>query len=354
MGLISRYIIDFAHVYKEDEDLVGKKAHELGILRKLSVLLPDGFIITSEFFKEYLRVTGIDREISKVQAQDHPAIADTIKKLFHPVQEQIINKHIPPVLSVQLHKFYRKLSGIFNEASMNIFSSSSNNKSITFSDVKGDTNLILKIKTIWSMTLEKPVAIVVQKNMQSKIKGKILTNNPIINKKLTEAQMNKLLDYCKIIQKHFYFPKEIEYMIKNGKIFVTKINPFTGTVSKVFEPKTQNIAKNVLVKGHTVNPGIVTGPVKILHNRHNDIDIKKGDIVVLPNLSPSLFKKMKNAKAIIIDSIFSNALDKTLYREAFKIPTIEGVSNAAKIFKNGKVVTVNGISGEIYSGGLIY
>lgn len=49
-----------------------------------------------------------------------------------------------------------------------------------------------------------------------------------------------------------------------------------------------------------------------------------------------------------------NSLDKTLYRKDFQIPTIEGAINATKIFKNGNIVTVNGVNGEIYSGGLVY
>lgn len=355
MGQNPYHIIDLVQAYKEDEDLVGKKAHELGMLWKLGIPLPNGFIITTEFFKEFLRQTGICDEIKKVQDLNHPAISDSIEKLFHPIQRKILQENIPHNLSIQLHKYYRELSGTFKECPLSVFSSGSNNKSILFANVKGDTNLVLKIKKIWSSCFKESVAVVVQKDIKSKIKGKVFTDNPIVDKKLTDEQMNKLADYCRIIQRHFYFPKEIEYIISKEKIFITEINPFTGCVNESPKALIPNIKKQkVLIKGFSVNPGIVTGIVKILRSNDNVAEAKKGEIILLPHLDSSMFKKMKNSKAVIIDSVSPNSLNKTLYRKYFQIPTIEGAKNATKMFQNGNVVTVNGVSGEIYSGGLVY
>ncbi|MFA6918228.1 MAG: PEP/pyruvate-binding domain-containing protein, partial [Candidatus Gracilibacteria bacterium] len=352
----SHRIIDLAQVYREDEDSVGRKAYELGMLWKLGIPLPDGFVITAEFFKEFLRLTGIDKEIKKIQSLSHPSISDSVKKLFQPIQKQIIQQYIPQALSLEFHKFYRELSGIFKDQSLNVFSSSSNNKSIVFQNVKGDANLVLKIKTIWSLSLEEPVSIVVQRNIKSDIRGKISTDNPTIDidKKLAEKFKSKLIDYCKIIQKHFYFPYEIEYVVKKGKIFITKVNPFAGIINESPKQIPNNKTRKILAKGISINHGIVTGPVRIFRNIHSPIEVKKGEIIVLPCLNPSIFKKIKNAKAVIIDTISLNSLNKTLYRKNFQIPTVEGAKNATRMFQDGNVITVNGVSGEIYSGGLIY
>lgn len=339
----SPHIIKLSQVYKLEEDLIGKKAHGLGILWKLGIPLPEGFVITTEFFKECLRQTR--------------------------------TTHIPHPLAAHLHEFYRNLSGIFKNRSLNIFSSSLSNKSITFSNIKGDANLIHKIKQIWSMSLEKPVAIVVQENIESKVMGKMSTNNPIHDNRLTDLQMNQLTDYCKKIQKHFYFPKEIEYFINKKEIFITKVIPFTphptsypskpsnhnvmgagftGAVSESIKKPLEVKTKKPFTKGDSFVRGIVTGPVKVLLNSNSTAFVKNGEIAVLPDLNPFTFKKIKNAKAVITDSFFSRPADKVLYRKAFKIPTIISIKNATKLFKNGNVVTVNGSTGEIYSGGLIY
>ena len=81
--------------------------------------------------------------------------------------------------------------------------------------------------------------------------------------------------------------------------------------------------------------------------------IKKGEIVVLPKLDHSIFEEIKKAKAAVVSQVLRDPADKALYRRDFRIPTIEGVDNAESIFHNGNVITVNGVNGEIYSGGLI-
>lgn len=336
------HIVDFSQVYKLDEDLVSRKAHELAALWKLGIPLPRAFVITTDFYKDFLRLADIDKKIYKSPALKHPALSDSMDNLF---QTQIMHTPIPQALVSELHHYYNKLSGIFKNRPLDIFSSSLNNKSIFFSNVMGDANLIMKIKTIWSMSFKKPMAIVAQESIKSDFQGKTATNNLIVDNRLTKNQMDKLIEYCKIIQKHFYFPKEIEYAVKNNKLFITQVNPFTGTINDLPKKIPQsNETQKIKIKGISINQGIATGRV----------GKKKGEIVVLPTLNPSMFKKIKLAKAVIIDTISQNSLDKALFREAFHFPAIEGAKNATHLLHNGNIITVNGLSGEIYSGGLIY
>lgn len=350
------HILDISEIDIIDLEQVGKKAFELSEIKHLGVPIPEGLVITTSFFEEFLKTTGISEDIDEIKKISHPSLKDSIGKLYEPIGTKVMRTHIPHNLAVDLHKFYRKLAGRFKETSVNIFSSTSTNKTTIFTNIKGDANIILKIKTIWSFHLDNPVAIVIHENIDSKIKGKIFTDNPIIDKRLTEMQMGKIVDYCKIIQNHFYFPKEIEYMIKKDKIFITAVNPFTGNVEHSPKQVQSNITtkRKMLVKGVSINPGIVTGPVRILNNNSTAVNVKKGEIIILRDLNISMHRKIKNAKAVVVDSILPNSLSKTLYRKNFKIPTVEGTKDALKIFQNGNIVTVNGVSGEIYSGGLVY
>ena len=345
MGITTPFIIKFSEANKTDEDLVGKKAYELGELLEMGVSIPDGFVITTEFYKEFVHSTGIDKEIAKTQSDE---------KLLASISEKIIHEDIPSKLVRELLKSYKKLSGTFRERPLNIFSLNTENKMIIYSNISGDANFILKIKKIWASSPAKPLAIIVQEAIPSGIKGKVISKEPfVLDKKITKKQEEELINYCNSIRKHYYFPQEIEYVISKDKIIVTKISPFAPIVNK--SPKRAlSATRKVLAKGIPVNPGIAVGPIKIVHDIHHKKTIGKGDIVILSSFDRSIFNELRKAKAVILDFIQPNTLNKTIFRKTCHIPAIEGIKNATKIFQNKKIITVNGGNGEIYSGGLIY
>lgn len=291
---IKSHIISFSQIDRFDLDLIGKKAYEISELVQLGIPIPDGFVILP----------------------------------FPDLSKDLI---------IEIRNSYKNLSGLFRESSLNIFISSSSNKSTMFANVKGDANLTQKIKEI--AKLGKSAAIVVQKNIQSKTKGKIFTNDDLINNPILKS-------FAKKIQKHFYFPKELDYAIEKGKIYITQIKPFTGIA-------TRSLMKKVLAKGVSINPGIVTGQVKIFRKNQNFFKIKNTEILAISELSRSLYGKIKNAKAIITDSDLPRTINKFNYRQLIHVPTIISTKNATRLLKNGNIVTVNGMTGEIFSGGLL-
>lgn len=347
MKLNSHGIINFSQVDKVDPELIGKKAQMLGDLKYLGIPIQDGFVITASFLKEFLDRTGILEDLKKVQSMQHPAIEDSRSKMLEPVRKKIMQTPIPWDLAIQLHDFYRKLSGIFKESLLNIYSSAKENKSIAFYDIKGDTNLILKIKTLLAYYLDQPFSVIAQKAVKSKNKKSIVTNDSTISDQ-------NLLKLAKRIQKHFYFPKVIEYFIEKGKVFVTQVKPFTGIVEELKKEKQQiNNFRKAIAKGVSINPGIVTGTVKLIIN-HNFTGVRHSEIAVIRNLDRLLYNKIKMAKGIVTDAVLRTPIDKLHYKEIVRIPTITGCKNAWKLLQNGSVVTINGSTGEIYSGGLIY
>lgn len=298
MGLCSRSIINFSDLSTLDLELIGNKAFLLSQLKYLGIPIPDGFVIMPSF------------------SQD---------------------------LAFDINKSYKKLSGLFKETSLNIFTSPLKGKSLFFSDVKGDTNLILTIKKIWASEFNRPAAIVVQKNIKSKIKGKILSNDDSKNEQL------KII--AKKIQKYFYFPQEIDYVVEKNKIFITQIKPLTNIYPAQKTMDNKKLRK-VFAKGLGFIPGIATGSARILTNR-NFIHIKSNEIIFIPELNASILPRVKKAKAIITASVLSYGYDKMMCRKFLQIPTIHSLKNVSKILHNGNIITVNGGNGEIYLGGIL-
>ncbi len=147
MGTNSR-IIDFSGIDNIDADSMGKIAHKLGELKHLNIPTPDGFVIMPSLFRDFLEETGIFKNIKKIQSVNHPAIENSMSKLFEPIQKKIMNTRLPSNITKELNSYYRKLSGIFKEQSLNIFTSPLRGKSLRFFDIKGDANMILTIKKI--------------------------------------------------------------------------------------------------------------------------------------------------------------------------------------------------------------
>lgn len=61
----SPHIIEFSKLDNYDLNVVGKKAHDLNKLILLNIPIPDGFVITSTFFIEFLGKTGISEDLKK-------------------------------------------------------------------------------------------------------------------------------------------------------------------------------------------------------------------------------------------------------------------------------------------------
>ncbi len=287
----SRNIIDFSHLHRFGIDEIGEKAHQIGTLKHLGISIPDGFAI----------------------------------RVF---------EHLSLELIKEIHQAYGKLSGILKEESVNIFTSYLSNKSVMFPDIKGDANLIHKVKTILLSQTEKTITIIVQKNIKPETKGVIYTINP--PKELEHVA-------CKI-QKHFYFPQEINYAVKKGKTYITSVKPLTN-LPKAF-------IRKILAQGISIKEGIATGPARILLDQ-DFTKIKNEEILVLSKFNLAMFTKIKKAKAVVSDSAILSNRDKMIYKRLLQIPSIHNAKNATKKLYNGNIITVNGATGEIYSGGLI-
>lgn len=350
----SHYIINFLKLKKNNPDLIGKKAHQISELINLGIPIPDGFIIKT-------------------------------------------CSHISQSLLKEIHAEYKKLCAVLSEASLDIIASFLNNKVLYYSNVKGDANLIHYIKKILKSKEEKPINIIVQKNIQSKIKGKIFTKDPhgidkeriiiIENNALAAYYVSKdlqvtykhfprltketnvlehqdvieLVEIGKKLQEHFYFPQEIDFAIKDKKVYITQIKPITHVYTankfihqeKLNEPKI--IAKKVkppYLKGVSINPGITTGIVKIIHEVKDLDRIKPSEVIVISHLYPFLFKKIKNARAIVSNSALQKDKEKMFFRNFVSIPAVVDTKNATKTLQNGAIVTVNGTLGEVYIGGV--
>lgn len=185
-----------------------------------------------------------------------------------------------------------------------------------------------------------------------------LEKNLVDKIKLSNEEIVHLAKLAKQIEKHYYFPQDIEWAKENKKLYIVQTRPIT-TILKNQETKikkeqksaTSNTQKPVL-SGSPASPGIATGIVKILKSPKEVGKIKKGEILVAEYTNPDYVPAMKKAAAIITEKGGRTSHAAIVSRE-FGIPAVVGAQNAMSILKDGIMITVNGRTGEIYKGSIL-
>ncbi|OGH02484.1 MAG: phosphoenolpyruvate synthase [Candidatus Levybacteria bacterium RIFCSPHIGHO2_01_FULL_37_17] len=172
------------------------------------------------------------------------------------------------------------------------------------------------------------------------------------SQKLSENEIVGLARVGKLIEKHYYFPQDIEWAIEKGKTYIVQ----TRAVTTVNNVKVQNInsqnnklGKLILI-GDPASPGISSGLAKVIHAASEMDKIQSGDILVAPQTNPDFVPAMKRASAIVTDSGGRTSHAAIVSRE-LGIPAVVGAENATSLLRHEKIITVNGGSGEIFRGG---
>ena len=169
--------------------------------------------------------------------------------------------------------------------------------------------------------------------------------------KLDDAHIKKLAEIGKKLEKHYFFPQDIEWALDDGKLYILQTRPVTTTGKEYSSLKAEGRKLVALLRGDAASPGMATGPVKILHSPKELSKIKSGDVLVAQMTNPDYVPAMRKAVAIVTERGGRTSHAAIVSRE-LGIPAVVGAVDAMKVLKDGLVVTVDGSRGEIYRGGL--
>lgn len=191
------------------------------------------------------------------------------------------------------------------------------------------------------------------KNKELKINTKLQEKQ-----KISDKQIIELASLGKKLEKHYYFPQDIEWAIEKDKIYLVQTRPVTtASDNKITSKNKQSLTNEVKIKlpeiltGFPASPGIASGIVQILTNAKAISKIDPGEILVAPQTNPDYVPAMKKAAAIITDKGGRTSHAAIVSRE-LGIPCIVGTEKATKILKNGMAITVDATKGIIYKGSL--
>src|SRR5579872_871396 len=106
MSIPSRFVLWFGQISLDDVAIVGGKNASLGeMVRELSgkgVQVPDGFAITADAYRQFLRFRGVDRQIADIlEGLDTRDIAN-LRERGQRVRQAILSTPLPTELKVAI------------------------------------------------------------------------------------------------------------------------------------------------------------------------------------------------------------------------------------------------------------
>ena len=219
-------IVWFSEIQEADLNLVGGKALNLGVMYKLKLPVPPGFVVSIEAFKDFLRSAGLkDKILKKLEKLD---VADTklLQETSSDIQKMILEAEMPSLLKEEIKEAYEVLN-VDRDLARNLgqvqsllglvmagrdlpwvaVRSSANaedqdqasfaGQQATFLNVRGAENVIETVKKCWASLYTARaiyyrvknkfpqervfIAVVVQRMVNSDIAGVMFSVNPATN-----------------------------------------------------------------------------------------------------------------------------------------------------------------------------
>ena len=168
--------------------------------------------------------------------------------------------------------------------------------------------------------------------------------------KLNSLQIMELAELGEKIQKHYFFPQDIEWALEKNKLYIVQTRPVTTIKKKSSKIKKENKDKgNLILEGEPASPGIATGRVHIILSDKDVSKVKKGEILVTVMTSPDFVPAMQKVEGIITDKGGQTSHAAIVSRE-LSTPCIVGARNATKLLKNGQLITMDGAAAKVYEG----
>ncbi len=438
-------VANFKDLDKNDTELVGGKGANLAEISHAGFPVPPGFVVTVEAYDLFLRENDLIKKIYDILRSLDVNDPAQLEQASRKIQKMISTAKVPGDVSKSTILNYKKLSGFMKNSLVAVRSSATAEdmpgtsfagQQVTFLDVRGEANLINKLRECWASLFtarsiyyrvvnkiphEKvKIAVVVQKMVQSEVSGVMFSIDPVSNdkdriivesvwglgemivqgsvvpdtyvvqkdtfailskeisdqsvmlsrikgktkefpvpkkligkQKISDKQIVALARYADRIQKHYYFPQDIEWALEKDKLYIVQTRPVTTIAQTTKASKAEKtgvkFAETPILTGAGASPGIGTGTVKILKSPKEIGKIGRDDVLVAPMTSPDYVPAMKKASAIITDEGGQTSHAAIVSRE-LGIPCVVGSKNATKILKDGQIVTVNGESGQVFMG----
>lgn len=205
---MSKLLVWFKEVGKEDVGLVGGKGANLGEMTQAGFPVPPGFIVTAQAYYEFIRENDFDTKIKHLLAACNFDDSKSLAKTSAAAKKLIKSGKMSEKLVNEIFDAYTTLSGTLKNALVAVRSSATAEdlpgasfagQQETYLNVQGEANLVLRIKDAWASLFEARaifyrheqkydhfkvgIAVPVQKMVESESSGVMFSIDPLTNDK---------------------------------------------------------------------------------------------------------------------------------------------------------------------------
>jgi pyruvate,water dikinase len=197
----NRWVLWFEELDQECNDQVGKKCANLGEMTKMGMHVPPGFALSLEAYKDFMSLTGADRETKKYLdnvGHDFESIQH-FNEASAELRRIVESKEMPREMRETVLSHYQRLCQRCSIEEMAVSTRSAGAASHpgqyeTHLNVRGDLDVIQKIKKVWSSTFNPrslsarkhagapletdPIGVAVLKMVNARTAGVLFTADP--------------------------------------------------------------------------------------------------------------------------------------------------------------------------------
>jgi pyruvate, water dikinase len=400
----STVVVWLRHVGKHDLNAAGGKGAKLGELSRAGFRVPDGFVITADFYRDGISRSGISPKISWIFSKLNLGSESEIDSASRKLRSLINSIHLDAGGERKILAAYRELGGPVavrsSATAEDLKEASFAGQQETFLNVS-EGNLIGSVKRCMS-SLYTPqaiayrhamnidgasasIAVVVQKMVRVRASGVAFSANPSTNNenelvieaaaggatpdryviskgnKIREAALRNAVpvlsdkeakEIASVVNKiagHFRAPQDVEWAIDTeGKLNVLQSRPIT-TLRDAAAPEKAMIVRRheAIIRGTAASRGRARGKVIIVKSAADLKKVKSGDVIVAVTTSPDYVPTLRRACAIVTDEggILSHV---AIVSRELNLPCVAGTKIATKVLKDGDEVEVDGDSGAVF------
>ncbi len=205
MNKQTAHILWFKEIRKTDIPLVGGKGANLGEMTHAGIPVPDGFVVTSKAYFDFINSTSIKKkmltELNGLDVDDQ----EKLMKASQNIKTAILQAEMPKELAEEIKKYYLDLCGETDKlvavrssaTAEDLPEASFAGQQASFLEIKGWSSVVKHVQKCWASLFEARaifyrvtnkfshmkvgIAVPVQLMVQSDVSGIMFTVNPVTN-----------------------------------------------------------------------------------------------------------------------------------------------------------------------------